>query len=66
MVIDWVISKPVLGITGVISTLMAIISATGLLLLMNVTFVDICSVMPFLSLSKLLFKLWIFIKIMEF
>ncbi|KAI6190075.1 Patched family protein [Aphelenchoides bicaudatus] len=49
--IDWTISKPLLGIAGVVSTLMAIISAVGLLLLLDVVFVDICSVMPFLCLS---------------
>uniref|UniRef100_A0A158P7N8 SSD domain-containing protein n=1 Tax=Angiostrongylus cantonensis TaxID=6313 RepID=A0A158P7N8_ANGCA len=38
-VIDWV------------KSLMAIVSSTGLLLLLNVTFVDICTVMPFLSLT---------------
>ncbi|PAV75913.1 hypothetical protein WR25_01224 [Diploscapter pachys] len=51
LVIDWVLSKPLLGIVGVISTLMAIISATGMLLLCGVTFVDMCTVMPFLSLT---------------
>lgn len=40
-----------MGIVGVISTLMAIISATGMLLLCGVTFVDMCTVMPFLSLT---------------
>uniref|UniRef100_A0AC35FHP9 SSD domain-containing protein n=1 Tax=Panagrolaimus sp. PS1159 TaxID=55785 RepID=A0AC35FHP9_9BILA len=50
-IIDWVVSKPLLGIAGVVMTLMAIVSAIGLLLLMNVTFVDMCSVMPFLSLT---------------
>lgn len=33
-------------------TLCAIISSTGLLMLFDVTFVDMCTVMPFLSLSK--------------
>ncbi|KAE9419228.1 hypothetical protein Angca_004835, partial [Angiostrongylus cantonensis] len=50
-VIDWVLSKPLMGIIGVVSALMAIVSSTGLLLLLNVTFVDICTVMPFLSLT---------------
>ncbi|VDM55358.1 unnamed protein product [Angiostrongylus costaricensis] len=50
-VIDWVLSKPLMGIIGVISALMAIVSSTGLLLLLNVTFVDMCTVMPFLSLT---------------
>lgn len=53
-VIDWVLSKPLLGICGVLVTMCAIISSTGLLMLFNVTFVDMCTVMPFLSLSKLL------------
>ncbi|KAL6730253.1 hypothetical protein Aduo_001237 [Ancylostoma duodenale] len=50
-VIDWVLSKPIMGIVGVVSALMAIISSTGLLLLFGVTFVDMCTVMPFLSLT---------------
>ncbi|VDM43996.1 unnamed protein product [Toxocara canis] len=50
-VIDWVISKPLMGIVGVVATVMAITSATGLLLLLDVTFVDVVSVMPFLSLT---------------
>lgn len=41
-----------MGVIGVVSALMAIISSTGLLLLFDVTFVDMCTVMPFLSLSK--------------
>ncbi|KJH51084.1 patched family protein [Dictyocaulus viviparus] len=61
-VIDWVkrvlsfypvLSKPLMGVIGVLSTVMAIISSTGLLLLLDVTFVDMCTVMPFLSLSEL-------------
>ncbi|VDK42557.1 unnamed protein product [Anisakis simplex] len=50
-VVDWVTSKPLMGIVGVITTLMAIVSATGLLLLFKVTFVDMATVMPFLSLT---------------
>ncbi|CAJ0593049.1 unnamed protein product [Cylicocyclus nassatus] len=50
-VVDWVLSKPFMGIVGVVSALMAIISSTGLLLLLGVTFVDMCTVMPFLSLT---------------
>ncbi|KAF1771614.1 hypothetical protein GCK72_003441 [Caenorhabditis remanei] len=50
-VIDWVLSKPLLGICGVLVTLCAIISSTGMLMLFNVTFVDMCTVMPFLSLT---------------
>eukprot|EP00081_Caenorhabditis_elegans_P000508 NP_001021730.1 PaTched Related family [Caenorhabditis elegans] len=50
-VIDWVLSKPLLGICGVLVTMCAIISSTGLLMLFNVTFVDMCTVMPFLSLT---------------
>ncbi|VDM10167.1 unnamed protein product [Wuchereria bancrofti] len=52
-VIDWLKSKPLLGFIGVIISFMAIISAIGLLLLLNVPFVDIVMIMPFLSLSKL-------------
>ncbi|CAI4223046.1 unnamed protein product [Auanema sp. JU1783] len=47
----WVVSKPWMGIVGVVSTLLAIISSTGLLLLLDVQFVDMCTVMPFLSLT---------------
>ncbi|TKR89126.1 hypothetical protein L596_013271 [Steinernema carpocapsae] len=50
-VIDWVLSKPGMGVVGVVATLMAIISATGLLLIFDVKFVDMCTVMPFLSLT---------------
>uniref|UniRef100_A0AC34QRE2 SSD domain-containing protein n=1 Tax=Panagrolaimus sp. JU765 TaxID=591449 RepID=A0AC34QRE2_9BILA len=50
-VVDWVMSKPLLGVAGVVCTLMAIISAVGLMLWLDVTFVDMCSVMPFLSLT---------------
>ncbi|CAD6184426.1 unnamed protein product [Caenorhabditis auriculariae] len=50
-IVDWVLSKPLIGICGVVITLMAIISSTGLLLLLDVTFVDMCTVMPFLSLT---------------
>uniref|UniRef100_A0A8R1DTG6 SSD domain-containing protein n=2 Tax=Caenorhabditis japonica TaxID=281687 RepID=A0A8R1DTG6_CAEJA len=50
-VIDWVLSKPLLGICGVLVTMCAIISSTGLLMLFDVTFVDMCTVMPFLSLT---------------
>ncbi|CAD5222897.1 unnamed protein product [Bursaphelenchus okinawaensis] len=49
--LDWIRSKPLMGLIGVISTLMAIISAIGLLLWLDVTFVEMCSVMPFLSLT---------------
>ncbi|GMT07468.1 hypothetical protein PENTCL1PPCAC_29642, partial [Pristionchus entomophagus] len=51
LVVDWVLSKPLMGIVGVITTMMAIVSAMGLLLLFDVTFVDMCTVMPFLSLT---------------
>uniref|UniRef100_A0AAF5PJG3 SSD domain-containing protein n=5 Tax=Wuchereria bancrofti TaxID=6293 RepID=A0AAF5PJG3_WUCBA len=50
-VIDWLKSKPLLGFIGVIISFMAIISAIGLLLLLNVPFVDIVMIMPFLSLT---------------
>ncbi|GMT36623.1 hypothetical protein PFISCL1PPCAC_27920, partial [Pristionchus fissidentatus] len=51
LVVDWVLSKPLMGVVGVITTMMAIVSAMGLLLLLDVTFVDMCTVMPFLSLT---------------
>ncbi|CAB3408970.1 unnamed protein product [Caenorhabditis bovis] len=49
--IDWVLSKPLLGVAGVVCTLCAIVSSTGLLMMFDVTFVDMCTVMPFLSLT---------------
>lgn len=55
--IDWVVSKPLLGVAAVLGTLMAILSAIGLLLLLDVVFVDICAVMPFLALSESPFNL---------
>jgi hypothetical protein len=42
LAIDWVLSKPLLGIAGVITTFLSIISGVGLLLLFEVAFVDIC------------------------
>ncbi|KAI6237212.1 SSD domain-containing protein [Aphelenchoides besseyi] len=50
-VIDWVQSKPLLGIAGVFSTLMAIISGIGALLCIGIEFPDIVRVMPFLCLT---------------
>uniref|UniRef100_A0A0R3RKV4 SSD domain-containing protein n=1 Tax=Elaeophora elaphi TaxID=1147741 RepID=A0A0R3RKV4_9BILA len=50
-IIDWLKSKPLLGLIGVMVSLMAIISATGSLLLLGVPFVDIVIMMPFLSLT---------------
>ncbi|CAG9530547.1 unnamed protein product, partial [Cercopithifilaria johnstoni] len=50
-IIDWLKSKPLLGLVGVIVSLMAIISAIGSLLLLSVPFVDIVIMMPFLSLT---------------
>jgi hypothetical protein len=44
LAIDWVRSKPWLGICGVLCTLMAISSATGLLLWADVTFVDMVGI----------------------
>lgn len=49
--VDWVRSKPLVGLAGVLSTLMAICSAVGALRWADVTFVDMCAVMPFLSLT---------------
>uniref|UniRef100_A0AC35U9U6 SSD domain-containing protein n=1 Tax=Rhabditophanes sp. KR3021 TaxID=114890 RepID=A0AC35U9U6_9BILA len=51
LVVDWRASKPILGICGVVYTLMAIVTAIGILLFFDVTFVDMCVVMPFLSLT---------------
>ncbi|CAJ0582149.1 unnamed protein product, partial [Mesorhabditis spiculigera] len=50
-VIDWVLSKPVMGVVGVAVTGMAVLSAMGACLMLGVTFVDMCTVMPFLSLT---------------
>jgi hypothetical protein len=41
VVVDWLASKPLAGLVGVLATLMAIASATGILLWMDVTFVDV-------------------------
>jgi hypothetical protein len=56
--IDWVHSKPLLGICGVLSTLMAIASATGILLWADVTFVDIVREMTLLPRPP---ETWIFL-----
>uniref|UniRef100_A0A0K0EUB0 SSD domain-containing protein n=1 Tax=Strongyloides venezuelensis TaxID=75913 RepID=A0A0K0EUB0_STRVS len=50
-VIDYRASKPYLSLIAVLYTLMAIITAIGILLFFNVPFSDICVVMPFLSLT---------------
>ncbi|CAJ0957050.1 unnamed protein product, partial [Mesorhabditis belari] len=50
-VVDWVLSKPVMGIVGVVVTAMAVLSAMGACLMLGITFVDMCTVMPFLSLT---------------
>lgn len=59
VVIDWVISKPFLALAGVLSTLLAIISAIGLGLLTNIVFIDMATVMPFLVMCKLMLcQIW--------
>ncbi|VDN00153.1 unnamed protein product [Thelazia callipaeda] len=54
LLINWLTSKPLMGLIGVISTFFAIISTIGLLQLFHVPFVDIIILMPFLSLSYFL------------
>ncbi|XP_077994721.1 patched domain-containing protein 3-like [Glandiceps talaboti] len=51
MMADWVTSKPILGILGVISALLAVVSAFGLLLLCGVPFIHLVIGMPFLTLG---------------
>ncbi|XP_077994794.1 patched domain-containing protein 3-like [Glandiceps talaboti] len=51
MMSDWVTSKPILGILGVISALLAVVSAFGLLLLCGVPFIHLVIGMPFLTLG---------------
>uniref|UniRef100_A0A914WCH1 SSD domain-containing protein n=1 Tax=Plectus sambesii TaxID=2011161 RepID=A0A914WCH1_9BILA len=51
VVIDWVTSKPYLAWSGVMATLLAIISAVGLGLHLGILFIDMVTVMPFLIIS---------------
>lgn len=53
VVIDWVMSKPYLAWAGVLSTLLAIVSAIGFGLLTGIVFIDMATVMPFLVICKL-------------
>ncbi|KAJ1347361.1 hypothetical protein KIN20_002397 [Parelaphostrongylus tenuis] len=46
--IDWVLSKPILAILGVINAGMGIVTSIGTLLLLGLPYSDIVSVMPFL------------------
>ncbi|KAJ1372533.1 hypothetical protein KIN20_034710, partial [Parelaphostrongylus tenuis] len=46
--VDWVLSKPILSIFGVVNAGMGIASAMGGLILLNVQYNDIVAVMPFL------------------
>lgn len=50
--IDWVISKPILSILGVINAGMGISSSIGLLTLFSFPYNDIVGVMPFLVVGK--------------
>lgn len=50
--VDWTISKPILGILGVINAGMGILTAIGSLNLINVPYNDIVGVMPFLVVGK--------------
>jgi hypothetical protein len=52
IVIDWVVSKPYLAFGGVLSTLLAIISAIGLGLHIGILFIDMVIVVPFLIICK--------------
>ena len=51
---DWVRSKPLLGLLGVISSGLAVVSGFGLVLHCGKPFVDIVALSPFLILGKLL------------
>ncbi|PAV59646.1 hypothetical protein WR25_21242 [Diploscapter pachys] len=46
--IDWVLSKPILSVLGVMNAGMAIASAIGFLVLIGIPYNDIVAVMPFL------------------
>uniref|UniRef100_A0A158PCB7 SSD domain-containing protein n=1 Tax=Angiostrongylus cantonensis TaxID=6313 RepID=A0A158PCB7_ANGCA len=46
--IDWVLSKPILAILGVVNAGMGIVTSIGTLLLLGLPYSDIVSVMPFL------------------
>ena len=49
---DWVRSKPVLGILGIISAVMATAAAFGVLIYCGLTFITINVAIPFLMLGK--------------
>ncbi|KAI6230231.1 Ptr-17 [Aphelenchoides fujianensis] len=51
LVVDWVHSKPLLGVAGVLCTLLAIVSGVGALLWAGVAFPDVVAVMPLLCLT---------------
>jgi hypothetical protein len=51
-VVDWVHSKPVLAVGGVVSACLAIVSGFGLTVLCGTPTVDIVYVAPFLMLCK--------------
>lgn len=55
MGIDWVRSKPLLGLAALICPLLAVISAFGLLLWMGVLYNAIVNVSPFIVLCKFAF-----------
>lgn len=52
--IDWVLSKPILAVLGVINAGMGIATAIGGLNLVGMPYNDIVGVMPFLVVGKLL------------
>uniref|UniRef100_A0A914XN12 SSD domain-containing protein n=1 Tax=Plectus sambesii TaxID=2011161 RepID=A0A914XN12_9BILA len=52
--IDWVRSKPLLGFAGVVTPVLATISAFGLVLFCGATYNDIVDISPFLLICKLL------------
>ena len=49
---DWVLSKPWLGLMGVLSAGMSIVSAIGLLSFMGIKYNEVVSLMPFLIIGK--------------
>ncbi len=59
LAIDWVVSKPLLAVLGVLNAGMGVLSAIGLLNFVGFPYNDIVSVMPFLVVCECLaFSMW--------